>query len=84
MLPNSPAIPLPIPLPAGPVKSYQLIDIHEINNIESTLFECRRRLLPAIRERRAAEDRRINRRFGEGAIRSGLIEPGQGAKAEVS
>jgi hypothetical protein len=33
MLPNSPAIPLPIPLPAGPVKPDQPIDLHEINDI---------------------------------------------------
>jgi hypothetical protein len=43
MLPNSPAIPLPIPLPGAPVKLCQLIDIHEINDIESALFGCRRR-----------------------------------------
>ena len=40
---NSPAIPLPIPLPEAPVKPCQLIDIHEINDIESALFGCRRR-----------------------------------------
>jgi hypothetical protein len=37
MLPNSPAVPLPIPLPPGPVKPRQLIDLYQINDIESAL-----------------------------------------------
>jgi hypothetical protein len=63
MLPNSPAIPLPIPLPATPIKPRQLVDIHEINDIDSALFGCRRRFSLLSGKMRSS------RRFGQRAIR---------------
>jgi hypothetical protein len=66
MLPNSAAIPLPtafydmkIPLPAGPTAPYQLIDIHEINDIESALSGCRTGFSPCWQGKCPLEDGRL-------------------------
>ena len=63
MLPNSPAIPLPIPLPAAPVKPCQLIDIHEINDIERRTFRVPKAFSPCCQG--SADMPLADRRFGQ-------------------